>query len=197
MKCAEGLEWISEYADMPVDDPQRIVIDQHLAECETCVEQFAVWSASMHWMVDEGRAELDTEPAGTLTANRVMDRIYDEQQWLMPVGRSHVLSLRSRHVIAGIIAFCMAMFFCALIFLLIRDEQSNVNGLGGLVPAALAGDNRSGLGTINIELPVASSVSEPAILRVGPTIPHYWIALSLFGITFALLLLNWLTRVRQ
>lgn len=198
MKCAEALEWISNYVDMPVDDPQREAIDHHLEGCEACAEQFAVWSASMDWMEDEAELELDAEQTSSLAASRVMDRIYDEQQWLMPVHRrSHALSLRSRQVIAGIIAFCMAMFLCALIFLLIRNEQSNINAVSGVLPTALAGSDHSGLDTFTIELPVASNVGEPAILHVVPTIPHYWIALSLFGVTFALLLLNWLTRVRQ
>lgn len=198
MKCAEALEWISDYADMPIDDPQREAIDRHLEGCEACAEQFAVWSASMDWMEDEDELELDAEQASSSAASRVMDRIYEEQDWLMPVHRrSHALSLRSRQVIAGIIAFCMAMFLCALVFLLIRNEQSNIHAVSGLLPTALAGSDHSGLDAFDIELPVASNVSEPTILRVVPTIPHYWIALSLFGVTFALLLLNWLTRVRQ
>ncbi|WP_268623337.1 anti-sigma factor family protein [Paenibacillus alvei] len=198
MKCAEALEWISDYVDMPIDDPQREAIDRHLEGCEACAEQFAVWSASMDWMEDEVELGLDAEQASSSAASRVMDRIYEEQDWLMPVHRrSHALSLRSRQVIAGIIAFCMAMFLCALVFLLIRNEQSNIHAVSGILPTALAGSDHSGLDAFDIELPVASNVSEPTILRVVPTIPHYWIALSLFGVTFALLLLNWLTRVRQ
>ncbi|MCE5169542.1 hypothetical protein LQV63_09485 [Paenibacillus profundus] len=197
MKCAEALEWLSVYSDMPADDPQRQAIDKHLSECEACAEQFAVWAASEHWVEEEADMEYSANPAAGFQMSSVMDRIYKEQDWLMPVHRrSQILSLRSRNMLAGIISFCMAIFLCALVVLLIRNGQSNMEEMSGLIPTVLAGSEQSSWSTMSIELPVAS-VSDPMILHVVPTIPNYWIALSLFGVTFALLLLNWLTRVRK
>ncbi|CAH8771442.1 zf-HC2 domain-containing protein [Paenibacillus dendritiformis] len=197
MKCAEALEWMPVYSELPEDDPQRLAIEKHLSECESCAEQYSVWAASEEWMEDDSDIDVREASDSGFSPARVMNMIYEEQDWLVPVHqRSQTWSLRSRNTLAGIVAFCMGIFLCALIVLLVRREQSNIEDISGVIPTVVAGGDHTGWGNMTIGVPVAS-ISDPVILQVVPTIPHYWIALSLFGVTFALLLLNWLTRVRR
>ncbi|CAH8714185.1 zf-HC2 domain-containing protein [Paenibacillus thiaminolyticus] len=197
MKCAEALEWMPVYSQLPEDDPQRLAIEKHVSECESCAEQYSVWAASEEWMEDDSDILVREASGSGFSPARVMNMIYEEQDWLVPVHqRSQTWSLRSRNMLAGIVAFCMGIFLCALIVLLVRREQSNIEDISGVIPTVVAGGDQSGWGNMTIGVPVAS-ISDPVILQVVPTIPHYWIALSLFGVTFALLLLNWLTRVRR
>lgn len=197
MKCAEALEWMPFYSELPVDDPQRQAVEKHVGECESCAEQYSVWAASEEWVEDDSDIIVNETSGSGFTPARVMNMIYEEQGWLVPVHqRSQIWSLRSRNMLAGIVAFCMGIFLCALIVLLVRREHSNIEDISGLIPPVVAGGDQLGWGNMTIGVPVAS-ISDPVILQVVPTIPHYWIALSLFGVTFALLLLNWLTRVRR
>lgn len=194
MKCAAALEQLEEYFSMSVDDPQHIAMKQHMMECESCAEQFVVWSASEHWM-EEDDADFHAEDAPSIPVSQVMERIYNEQPWLTPIHRrSHTLSLHSRQIIVGITAFFMAIFLCALVVLFIHNERLDSYETGGFMSIALAGSDHSDL---YIDLPTANDISEPTTLHIVPIIPHYWIAFSLFGVTFAFLLLNWLTRVRE
>ncbi|WP_028544269.1 zf-HC2 domain-containing protein [Paenibacillus taiwanensis] len=197
MKCAEALDWISEYTDMPADDPRRLAIDNHLQECEGCAEQYRIWAASEEWNEDlmDWEAEDEVFERITFEPALVMERIYSEDQWLMPVHRrGHRMSPRTRNVLAGIISFCLAVFLCSLIVLVIRLEPSKAEPVTGLIPAVIAGSTDATTNAIIVDIPADSAI-EPLLLV--PTVPHYWIALSLFGVTFALLLLNWLTRVKQ
>ncbi|WP_195570937.1 anti-sigma factor family protein [Paenibacillus sp. 1001270B_150601_E10] len=198
MECAEALEWLPEYAGMPADDPQRLAIEQHLQECEACAEQYRIWAASEAWdesLVDWEEEEDCQEGPTTFRPELVMERIYNESGWLMPVQRrGYRMSPRVRNTLAGIIAFCVSIFICSIVVLAIRaDQEIPEMPTTGLVPTAVAGEVNAG--SIQIELP-GTGASEPFLLHVAPTIPSYWIALSLIGIVFALLLINWLTRVK-
>ncbi|UHA72976.1 anti-sigma factor family protein [Paenibacillus sp. 481] len=195
MKCAETLDCISMYEDMPIDDPQRQVIEEHLSGCQACAEMYAVWAASEQWE-DELTSEPEWSASSPFQSNHVMERIFKEEDWLVPVHqRSQTFSLRSRKMLSGLIAFCLTIFLSSLTVLLVRSEQSNMEHLSGMIPTSVAGVGE-GWESVSINVPVAG-VSEPVLLQVVPAVPHYWIALSLFGVTFALMLLNWLTRVRH
>ena len=99
---------------------------------------------------------------------------------------------------AGVVSFCLAVFLSGLLALAITADQSNAEPvLTGIIPTTIAGDTASPpFGIIEIDL-VEQGVHDPILLQVVPTVPQYWIALSLFGVSFALLLLNWLTRAKR
>ncbi|NMM54153.1 zf-HC2 domain-containing protein [Paenibacillus aquistagni] len=200
MECAEALEWLPEYAGMPADDPQRLAIEEHLLECEACAEQYRIWAASEEWdesLIDwEDEEENELEVSSSFRPELVMERIYNESGWLMPVQRrGYRMSPLLRNKLAGIIAFCVSIFICSIVVLAVRADQEIPSiPTTGLVPTAIAGETSPN--AIQIELPGAGT-SEPFLLHVAPTIPGYWIALSLIGIIATLLLVNWLTRVRS
>lgn len=196
MKCEEAQGLLGEYWDLPEDDDARLRVDQHLEHCEDCTKQFKIWEESqtlIHELTETNEPFYITEM--DLSKN-VMDRIYAESAWLMPVtSRSYAFSLKLRRNVTAFVASFMAIFLVSFLYLMIAGGTSDVNRLhqmNELIPSDMNISTNLNLG----QIPVAS-IGDPPILEVVPTYPHYWIALSLLGITFSLLLLNWLARVRR
>jgi hypothetical protein len=200
MNCNDAQDKFCEYWDLSEHDEDRIAIDAHLYECKTCAEEFRLWEESDDMI--RFLSEEDDSIGPTEHVNRsVMDRIYAEQSWLMPVPhKSYHFSKSFRRNIALIIAACMAMFASAF-FVFIFDNQdgasqAEIAELSGLMDTA----NASGDGLITAgfyaEVPVAS-ISDPFVLKVMPAFPQYYVALSLLGIIMTLLILNWLSRTRN
>lgn len=200
MNCNDAQDKFCEYWDLSERDEDRIAIDAHLYECKTCAEEFRLWEESDDMI--RFLSEEDDSIGPTEHVNRsVMDRIYAEQSWLMPVPhKSYQFSKSFRRNIALIVAACMAMFASAF-FVFIFDNQggasqAEIAELSGLMDTA----NASGDGLITAgfyaEVPVAS-ISDPFVLKVMPAFPQYYVALSLLGIIMTLLILNWLSRTRS
>ncbi|OMF33843.1 hypothetical protein BK133_13730 [Paenibacillus sp. FSL H8-0548] len=200
MNCNDAQEKFGEYWDLSETDEDRAAIDQHLLECTECAEQFQLWEESEDMI--RFLSEEDDNLALTDHVNRnVMDRIYAEQSWLMPVpNKSYHFSKSFRRNIAIIVAACMAMFASAF-FVFVFDHQGGVTKaeiaeLSGLMDTV----NASGDGIVTAgffaEIPVAS-ISDPFVLKVMPAFPQYYVALSLLGMIMTLLILNWLSRTRS
>jgi len=201
MKCEDAQLKFSLYWDLPEDDAERVDLEAHLLECQACSEHFQFWEESES-MVDMF-PETDEVVGPADHVNRsVMDRIYAEQSWLMPVAqKSYHFSKAFRRNVAIIIAACMAMFATAF-FVFVFDSgetpaQAQVAQLSGLLETV----NASGGGLVinagfYAEVPVAS-ISDPFVLQLVPTFPQYYVALSLLGIIMTLLILNWLSRTRN
>ncbi|MGZ9584054.1 zf-HC2 domain-containing protein [Paenibacillus marinisediminis] len=203
MECAEALDWISEYADMPADDPLRQEIERHLQDCESCTEQYNVWNVSEQWdedMTDWSLRAIDWDnevPAHQFRPEDVMERIYNDIPWFTPAHRrGNRMSPRMRNIFAGIVSFCLAVFLSGLLALAVTAEQPMAKPATGIVPTVVVGSVESEVSSIEMELPDFGA-NDPVLLDVVPTVPQYWIALSLFGISLALLLLNWLTRAKE
>jgi len=200
MRCDDVQEKFSSYWSLSEDDMEREAIEAHLLECEHCAEQFRLWEESdemIRFFSEEDPVLLG--PAEHVNRT-VMDRIYAEQSWLMPVAhKSYQFSKSFRRNLSLVIAGCMAMFACALIYFVTGNENiaspERREALSGLMDTA----NASGSGMIinaQFEVPVAS-ISDPFVLQVVPSLPQYWVALSLLGMVIALLILNWLSRTRS
>lgn len=116
MNCNDAQEKFGEYWDLSETDEDRAAIDQHLLECTECAEQFQLWEESEDMI--RFLSEEDDNLALTDHVNRnVMDRIYAEQSWLMPVpNKSYHFSKSFRRNIAIIVAACMAMFASAFLY---------------------------------------------------------------------------------
>lgn len=201
MKCNEIQERFGVYWDFAEDDPDRMEVDSHLAECGVCSEQFRLWEESEELIRSFSETVEAIGPMEHVTRN-VMDRIYNEQSWLMPVpSKSYQFSKSFRRNIAMVIAACMAMFACAL-FVFIFDQQEttspkDIAQLSGLIDTANASrDSFTLTAGFYAEVPVAS-ISDPFVLKVVPAFPQYYVALSLLGLIMALLILNWLSRTRN
>ncbi|RIX53502.1 zf-HC2 domain-containing protein [Paenibacillus nanensis] len=200
MKCEEAQIKIGAYSEMSEDDEERIELEAHLLECEECCAQFGFWHESDEWI---SRLSEETDLIGpTEHVNRaVMERIYMEQAWYMPVpSKSYHFTKSFRRNAAMLIAACMAMFACAF-FIFIFDHkdvsQEELQQMTGLMEAANASGDNAFLSTgYYAEVPVAS-ISDPFVLKVVPAFPQYYVALSLLGLVTALLILNWLSRTRS
>lgn len=201
MNCNDAQEKFGEYWDLSEQDEVRKAIDRHLLDCKDCAVQFQLWEESediIRFLSDEAESLGPTEHVN----RNVMERIYAEQAWLMPVThKSYHFSKSFRRNIALIIAACMAMFACAFFVFVFDNQESSskaeIAQLSGLIDTAnAAGDGMVISAGFYAEVPVAS-ISDPFVLKVVPAFPQYYVALSLLGIVMALLILNWLSRTKN
>lgn len=203
MKCAEALDWISVYADMPTDDPLRIAIAQHIQECEGCAEQYHIWEVSEQWdeeMTDWSLRAVDwdsTAPIREFRPEEVMERIYSENSWFTPAHQSgNRMNPRMRNLFAGIVTFCLAVFLSGMLAIAVTSVNPEAKQETGIVPTVIAGTSNSSLSNLELNLSEHGAI-EPFLLDVVPTEPQYWIALSLLGIAITLISLHKLTRARS
>ncbi|GBG12015.1 hypothetical protein PAT3040_06875 [Paenibacillus agaridevorans] len=201
MRCAEVQDKLPMYGDMSEDDGIRIEMEAHLLDCPDCSTLFGLWEESDSLIRELSEQEVVIGPSEHVTRN-VMDRIYAEQSWFMPVpSKSYQFSKSFRRNMSILIAACMAMFAVAF-FVFVFDyrdapTQAQMQAMTGLIDTAKAsGDDVFGATGFYAEVPVAS-ISDPFVLQVVPTFPQYYVALSLLGLVMALLIMNWLSRTRH
>lgn len=200
MKCLEVGQLFGVYWDLPEDDIERKSVDEHLLTCAACREEFQIWEESEQLIRVFSE---DSEEIGPIdhVNHGVMDRIYNEQSWYMPVpNRSYHFSRSFRRNATLIIACFMAMFVCGLFYLITgtnNDSSAQVAKLTGLLETANAATDSSVISAdFYADVPVAS-ISDPIVLNIVPTVPQYYVALSLLGIIMTLLILNWFSRTRN
>ncbi|WP_010273816.1 anti-sigma factor family protein [Paenibacillus senegalensis] len=214
MKCADVQKILEQYMEMSPEDQRRLQVDEHAAGCPDCAEELAVWKESYNWI----QAELDfgegnrnnsiltgasiPEPAETLTGS-VMNKIYTKESWRIPIAdRIYSIPYKAHRNLTAFIALCIAVFvFSFLYSLVIREphdplavEQSKF----GFHQAVSASDNYHPVdtGLMSTGSLPSQVLIEP--LKLGPiqTIPDYLVVLSFLGITAALLILNWWSRMK-
>ncbi|HIW32059.1 MAG TPA: zf-HC2 domain-containing protein [Candidatus Paenibacillus intestinavium] len=202
MKCNEIEQFIDSYLELDEDDPLRIEIEAHLFDCEHCSSLLELDFSSISFS-ELSFADSDIKQTNIDYINKhVMDRIYAEEAWYMPIAtKNYHFSRNFRRNIAMIIACCLAMFSIALfvfIFDYKEDTKSTIAAnISGVVDIASA--ESVNLVSSNIyrgQIPVAS-ISDPIVMQVVPTFPQYYVALSLLGIIMTILVLNWFTRTRS
>lgn len=200
MKCDDVQDKFDVFGYLSEEDAEREAMEAHLLDCEHCAEQYRLWEESEE-MIIKLSEEDEVVTAQMEHVNRsVMDRIYAEQSWLMPVSqKNYYFSPAFRRNLAIVLAACLAIFACSLIFFIKGNEhgtpEEKMAQLTGLMDTA----NASGSDFVisaEFEVPVAS-VSDPFVLQVVPTFPQYWVALSLLGVVMTLLIMNWLSRTRS
>jgi predicted anti-sigma-YlaC factor YlaD len=204
MKCSEVQEIFCLYWDLPKDDLRRIRVDEHTKRCASCAEEFDIWKESTHLIQAAALSSIERTAPAQISSG-VMERIYSSESWRIPVpDRTYNISYRLRRQLTVIIAFCLALFmFSALssIFLIngLNEPKSKVE-LGGLLPVANAlGEEELGSSDFtSIEGVAVASLSDPLVLKVGviQTTPDYLFALSFLGLIGALLIMNWLSRIK-
>jgi hypothetical protein len=196
MKCEEAGEWFGVYWDLPEDSPERLAVDLHVKGCPTCAEEFRMWEESAA-IIHELPADDYTfdEPAATQWVNEnVMNRIYSEQSWFLPaVRRTYAFSYGFKRKIAGLLAGLLAVFVSGFIYASVGGSDQSSQNYSGVMETADAFNSSFSFGD-NIPL---AGLSDPIMANVTPTMPEYWIALSMLGIVMTLLILNWLSRVRS
>ncbi|AZN40734.1 anti-sigma factor family protein [Paenibacillus albus] len=200
MKCLEAGQLFGVYWDLPEDDIERKSVDEHLLTCAACREEFQIWEESEQLIRVFSEDSDEIGPIDHVNFG-VMDRIYNEQSWYMPVpSRSYQFTKSFRRNVSLIIACFMAMFVCGLFYLLTGTNDASsaqVAKLTGLLETANAATDSSVISAdFYADVPVAS-ISDPIVLNIVPTVPQYYVALSLLGIIITLLILNWFSRTRN
>jgi len=200
MKCEEAQELLGVYWDLPEDDRERATLEEHLLHCEPCAEQFGIWEKSES-MIRNLTKELPSDGPVDHVNRGVMDRIYAEDTWFMPVKeRTYHFTAAFRRKVAAIVACCLAMFTSAFFYLVFGRPSDpsavQVEKLTGLLDTANASNQTAAISLdFYQDVPVAS-ISDPIVLQVVPTVPQYWVALSLLGMIMTLLTINWISRTR-
>jgi len=201
MKCEEIRELMPDYGDMPEGDWNRTRVDEHVKRCPACKEEFEIWRESALLIQS---AALDAEPElparGTVSAS-VMDRIYTDESWRLPVAEKlysipHRLRIRLLSLVAG----CLAMFGCGLLYRLMTPDASAdyVPDAGIISVNALGGGETNEFALAGIEGVPVASIGDPIVLGLSmvDSYPDYLFVLSMLGLIIALLTMNWLARVR-
>ncbi|MEK8127382.1 zf-HC2 domain-containing protein [Paenibacillus filicis] len=208
MKCEEIQELFGVYWDLPEDDPKRLQVDEHLAHCDACAEEFEMWKESTMLI----RTIADTE--GMVVPERgvsssVMSRIYQDESWRVPVtDRLYRFSAKLRRNMTAVIAVCLLAFMFTF-WLSVNHKQpyesaipeSPVFGRIGDPVVAAYGSQVESLNVHSMPTAVASlkGFNKPFTYQVGPihSVSDYLLFLSLLGLTSTLLIMNWLSRTRH
>jgi hypothetical protein len=200
MKCQDVQQWLGGYWDMPEGDERRRAIDEHIAGCESCREEFAIWAESAELIRDTAESPekpLMYEPI----SNQVMKRIYSDESWRIPVPqRMYSFSYKMRRNLSFVVAFCMTLFVFGFLFALTTEEDTTPKY--GLKPVASATtDVQTVGGKVKSTMPVSTmtaSLKDPYMISVGPirSVPDYMIVISFLGLTGTILIMNWLSRTK-
>ncbi|WP_219836550.1 anti-sigma factor [Paenibacillus sp. R14(2021)] len=200
MNCQNVQQTFGAYWDLAEDDSERQAVDEHLQTCERCREEFQIWEESEQLIRFFSEDSVELGPVDHVN-HGVMDRIYSEQSWFMPIAsRRYHFTKSFRRNVTIIMAFCLAMFVVGLFYLLTSTNDSSsveVAKLTGLIETANAASDNSVISAdFYADVPVAS-ISDPIVLNIVPAVPQYYVALSVLGIIMTLLILNWFSRTRN
>lgn len=203
MNCSQAEEWFGVYFDLPEDDDRRTQVDRHLQECPACAEEFLLWEESGS-LIQSGVLLADMEPVSESVSKRVMDRIYQDESWRIPVNeRTYAMPFKLRRGLFAVIALCLALFSVSLFYSLQHPAQekaapSEHSELFGFhQSASFNPDETTDADTLSKSAVASTSLFiEPA--RLGPIreAPDYWLVVSLIGLMGTLLTMNWLSRTK-
>jgi len=201
MNCKQVDELLHTYWQLEEENPLRIELEAHMFECQHCAAKLDLDADSFPaFELDELVIPENDMTSNSISSN-VMQRIYDEETWFMPIAtKRYQFSPSFRRNVFIIIASCLAMFSLAL-FIFVYDyyetsTQVSHKSISGIVDVANAAVTTTHTSIYSSSIPVAS-ISEPIVLQVVPTFPQYYVALSFIGILLTLLTMSWFTRTRQ
>lgn len=198
-ECDLIQERFVDYWEGTADSADIRWMERHLAVCPNCAEEFRLWEESTKLIRALQISDDLPEDAVSLDEinRKVMQRIYAEQRWSVPLGRrAYAFSKAFRLRVSGLLAVIMAIFLSGLLYFVMDRLHSPHAPSSGIMEAAGAfHSGASSSSQVLVEVPVAS-LSDPIVLRAGATMPEYWIALSLLGVMMTLLIMNWFSRVR-
>ncbi|WP_438351252.1 anti-sigma factor family protein [Paenibacillus sp. FA6] len=196
MKCCEAQELFGLIWDMPVDDPKRLMLEQHIATCSECSSEFELWEESRWFMQDlsDEWTELKSESIN----RQVMDRIFSESPWLIQdQSKPFEVPVATRQRLSVWIISCLMLFFISFLFFITLDPSKSkieTAPANGIFPTEIAGN--STVGTYIIP-ELNSGIIEPLVVNMGPANPLYWMVLSIMSVALALYSLRRLSRIRR
>ncbi|MDD9267657.1 anti-sigma factor family protein [Paenibacillus sp. GCM10023248] len=208
MKCSEIQELFGVYWDLPNDDLRRTAVDEHIATCAECAEEFQIWEEStilIRTSAIEGELP-DYEP---MVSSKVMNRIYEDESWRIPVTeRMYTISYKLRRNLTAVFALFLALFAFSFLFAVVYDgtPESTIaaadNSLFDLqAPQAMKSTGTESMNGHKMVDAVASlnpSFMEPLRFHVGPihSYPHYLLVISILGLITTIIIMNWLSRTK-
>ena len=196
MKCCEAQELFGLMWDMSIDNPKRLMLEQHIATCSECSAEFELWEESrllMHDLSDEW-TELRSESIN----RQVMDRIFSESPWLIQdQSKPFEVPVATRQRLTVWIVSCLMLFFISfLLFITVDPSKSKMEivSSNGILPTEIAGSSTE----VTYIIPeLNSGIIEPLVISMGPTHPLYWMVLSTMSVALALYSLRRLSRIRR
>lgn len=202
MKCKDMQQLLGKYWDLPENDLRRIAVSEHIRKCPLCANEYKVWEESAQLITDVS-LDISELPTDTSISSAVMNRIYAEESWRRPVTeRLYTLTKRARVRLSACIAIFLAIFVASLVYAALEQpEEQNVYAFRpGVVPVMSVEEQRGMYDSVILqhEVPTAS-VTAPFMLDVGSmdSSPNYVVVLSILGIVVTLLIMNWLSRLRN
>lgn len=208
MKCEDIQQLFGVYWDISDDDLRKQCVDEHIKGCPSCAEEFRIWEESAE-LIKFSAEETMTE-SQTPISSSVMQRIYDDESWRIPVmDRLYSITYKMRRNFTAVISFCLALFIFSFLYSIVHEQQpekqvvsSSTTVIGRVgEPVVVAGGGTDSMNVRAMPSAVASlrSFNEPFMYSVGPihTYRDYMLALSLIGMTSTLLIMNWLSRTRS
>jgi len=200
MKCEEIREMMPDYWDLPEGDWNRVRIDEHVKRCAGCAEEFQIWKESAELIQTAGLGQLEELPSQRNVSASVMERIYSDESWRLPVAeRLYSIPHRLRVRLLALVAGCLALFGSAFFFnLVMPDAPSPTAPSAGVIDVSALGESETEFSLASIEGVPVASVGDPVVLSlpVVDSYPDYLFVLSMLGLICALLTLNWLARIR-
>lgn len=202
MKCDDILKYVDQYWTMDDNNLTKIEIEAHLCDCEHCANLFDLGMFSSHqsstW---SDNSDFSMTADGVRVTNNVMDRIYEENDWAMPVyKRKYQFTQSFKRNIAIIISASLTMLFIAMFTFLSQDGHVSSNKIeasqSGVIDVGVAKSSTQSIDILSEHVAVAS-LTDPIVMKAVPTYSHYYIALSIIAIIGTLLILNWFSRTKQ
>lgn len=196
------------YWDLPNDDLRRTAVDEHIATCAECAEEFQIWEESTI-LIRTSAIENELPDYEPMVSSKVMNRIYEDESWRIPVTeRMYTISYKLRRNLTAVFALFLALFVFSFLFAIVYDgtPQSTMaaadNSLYDLqAPQAMKSTGAESMNGHKMVDAVASlnpSFMEPLRFQVGPihSYPHYLLVVSILGLIATIIVMNWLSRTK-
>ncbi|HEY2492586.1 MAG TPA: anti-sigma factor [Paenibacillus sp.] len=200
MKCWEAQELFGLMWDLPVDDPRRLMLQQHLSTCSDCTAEFQLWEESHHLIQILSDDEVTDTQLEAMNRN-VMERIYRESPWLIQDhSKPFAVSGITRRHLSMWIAGCLMLFLVSFLFFMMMGNPSSEDtpSANGILPTGIAGSSTLLQQQEKLNLPdLNSGIIEPLVITMGPSHPQYWMLLSILSVALALFSLSRLSRIRR
>ena len=170
IKCDDILMYIDQYWSMDDNNPTKIEIEAHLCDCEHCAQLFDL---GMFASSDIPTWEQPLMTAdGVRITNNVMERIYQENDWAMPIHKKkYQFTTHFKRNMAIVISASVVALFLAVFSFLSTDAQVNSNNLeanqSGVIDVAVAKSSTSSTDVL-VEHVAVASLSDPIIMEAVP-----------------------------
>lgn len=207
MNCSEIQELFGVYFDLPTDDRRRIRVNEHLLTCSECLEEFHLWEESSD-LIRSLQSVSTLEVGSVGISGRVMDRIYQDESWRMPVSsKIYSIPYRLRWKLTAFVAMVLAVFALSFFYSLtgagsreaITPDNANLFGFHQAASASYSADESLNVHSLTrtAVASVSANMMEPIKLGSLHSYPDYWLVISILGLVGALLTMNWLSRTQS